>query len=609
MNRGLEYYNLAVQYVKDDNLNQAICYFKMAIDFNYFEAAYDLALLYSDEEKYELAIDPALTAAKHGFVDAEKILIVAYAKTEEFKKCLNLYLKRKRTDVDIDVERVIKAYVKKTMLDKDFAHLDIDEELDSFVSWKNSPAISNSLRVVILKQRSILFNEYLKQNLSTLKTADDFEWFDSLLNDYQVACRVDNEIVVEFNKRRAAFEIEGKDLDQVLDETKDSPYCSFVQEEAYSSLVSRILSKANISKDDACKLKESIDKLDYQRANQYINCVLKRIQEDIKNDKYEDAFNLSHAVGNISKREEILRSIEKAKLESQIDRLKKRPADDYRAKRELANIYMHSQYAPLRDTAKGLNLLEECFLNAKSQSALLELLVFYRCNGYREYVFYLLEKAHALGVSLPDGYERVYRDRQTINNKSLTDKQLIKKEINKRDIRYLIHFTSRSALLSIKKHGILSRVQLEKRGISYKKIDPKRLDNQLGRISLSITGCNTYYFDEAVKNKLISRPVLLYVDANILIDSDVAATFYVTNAANKKMSKLAGEGIKEFNNMFKDSLVVETTKGTRPYNREHDGRRNNEPTDLQAEVMIDSIVPPKYIKFVYDVENKTWEPF
>ena len=609
MNRGLEYYNLAVQYVKDDNLNQAICYFKMAIDFDCFEAAYDLALLYLDEEKYELSIEPALLATKHGFFDAEKVLIEAYAKTGDFKKCLNVYFKKKRVEVDVDIEKVLKDYVKKTVSDENFTHIDIDDELNCFVSWKNSPAITDALRVLVLKQRSILFNEFLKQNLSTLKTADDFKWFESLLEDYQVKCRVDNEIVVAFNRKRAVFEAKGKSLKQALEESKGTPYYPFILEESCVSSINKILSKTSISRDEACKLKELIGKLQFKKASQYTNCLLQRINEDIKKGNYDEATNLSYGIDNISKHEEILRSIAREKIENQIVRLKKRPSNDFRAKRELADIYMHSNYAPLRDTAKGLNLLEECFLHGKSQSAFLELLSFYRSNGYREHVFYLLEKAHALGLALPDGFERIYIDRQTVVKESLDDKQLIKKELNRRGIRYLLHFTSLSNLSSIKKYGILSRVQLEKLGISYKRVDSKRLDNQLDRISLSITKHNEFFLKKALDENLISKPILLRVDANVLIDSDVVATYYVTNAANNKLSKLAGSSIKEFNNMFKEELVVETSKDIRIYNRKNDRKQDNETTDLQAEVMIDSIVPLKYIKFVYDFDKKIWEPF
>ena len=608
MNRGLEYYNLAVQYVKNDNLNQAICYFKMAIDFGHFEAAYDLALLYCDEEKYDLSIEPSLIAIKHGFADAETVLIKAYEKTGQFKKCLNLYFKRKRFNVDIDVGLIIKTYVKKTIAEEDFIHLDIYEEMDSFAFWKNSPIITNDLRTVVLKQRSILFNEYLKQNLPTLKTAEDYDWFASLLKDYQVICRVDDNIVDAFNKSRALFETKGKDLETILETNKDNPYYSLIEEQAYLSSINKILSQATITRSDSVKLKGHIDKLNYQNANQCINHVLKRIYEEIKKEKYDAALDLSYAVENLSKREEILRLIEKTKIENRIARLKKSPSNNYRSKRELADLYMHSTYAPLRDTAKGLNLLEDCFLNDKSQSALLELLVFYRCNGYRDYVFYLIEKARSLGVSLPDGYERIYRDKQSITSKSVTDKQLIKNELNKRGIRYLLHFTSLSNLPSIKKYGLLSRIQLEKLGIAYKKVDPKRIDNQLGRISLSITNHNEFYLKKALEDKLITKPILLRIDAAILADPDVFATFYVTNAANKAMSKLAGSGINEFNNMFENILTVETSKEIRTYNRLIEGRRDNQPTDLQAEVMIDSVVPLKYIKFMYDFDKKNWEP-
>lgn len=178
---------------------------------------------------------------------------------------------------------------------------------------------------------------------------------------------------------------------------------------------------------------------------------------------------------------------------------------------------------------------------------------------------------------------------------SLTLKQLqIKNFLDQRGIKYLLHFTSADNVESIKKYGILSVEELNRRGISFTCNDSNRLDNELDYISLSVTTINRQLLGSYIHTGRIKNVQVVWISASILYEEiDNPRIYCDRNAAATSCEK--GTSFSDLQNMFQDSLSYTTTIGERDYDRERDGRANNEPTDPQAEILFKGCIPTKYI--------------
>lgn len=184
---------------------------------------------------------------------------------------------------------------------------------------------------------------------------------------------------------------------------------------------------------------------------------------------------------------------------------------------------------------------------------------------------------------------------QNKGTKELTqEQQEIKDFLDERNIKYLIHFTDTENIESIKKYGILSVQELKNRNIAFKYNDENRMDNKLDYISLSISTINRWLINNFISSGKLNDPSIIYIDASILYKEINTHRYYCDrNAAAGSCQK--SSNIDGLINMFPENLQYQTTTNSFYYDREYDMRKENEPTDIQAEILYNNRVDPKYI--------------
>lgn len=166
------------------------------------------------------------------------------------------------------------------------------------------------------------------------------------------------------------------------------------------------------------------------------------------------------------------------------------------------------------------------------------------------------------------------------------DQLEIKSFLEKRKIKYLVHFTNSKNIDSIKQHGILSVQELNRLGIRFNNNDENRYDHMLDYISLSVTQPNKYVLKKFKENGTLSEVSLIYIDSAILYEEISTPRVYCDrNAAKGSCQK--GSSLSDFENMFSNN---------KEYDRYEHYRDDNEPTDTQAEILFNKKVDVKYIK-------------
>lgn len=157
--------------------------------------------------------------------------------------------------------------------------------------------------------------------------------------------------------------------------------------------------------------------------------------------------------------------------------------------------------------------------------------------------------------------------------------------LERRGIKYLVHFTRAENLRSIFKHGILPVSIQDDRGITSFRSDDVRLDCHLDGTSFSVMFPNYKMFYSLRANNDFPDYAVLTLDAKILCDYD--ALFYVSNAA----ASFGGSAVEDFERMFSDFPGF--------YERKELAIPDFYTTDPQAEVIVLGEIPVKYINGVY----------
>lgn len=174
--------------------------------------------------------------------------------------------------------------------------------------------------------------------------------------------------------------------------------------------------------------------------------------------------------------------------------------------------------------------------------------------------------------------------------------KLFREEIIKRDIGYLVHFTTSINLLSIYEQGYLySRKQLSEIGehnsilcledyVDY--MDAKRLDNLIDYINLSIQSPN-YFLLNAFRQRhdyIHYQWCVLKIIPDYIYENETL--FSVCNAASISASKHGIDGsIQKFRQLFSTQLLIGNITRTRVR------LPAKYPTDVQAEVLVKTVIP------------------
>lgn len=189
----------------------------------------------------------------------------------------------------------------------------------------------------------------------------------------------------------------------------------------------------------------------------------------------------------------------------------------------------------------------------------------------------------------------------------LTAEQVeIRSFLEKRAIKYLVHFTDAASYDSIKKNGILSVAEAKRRGIAVTVKDSgyyngstsgvfARERNPENYISLSVTQRNDKVLSAYLYRGAIDKAVVLYIDASILWREIGHGRLYCTMNA-KAGSVSYGRTIRDFENMFA-SEIVQSKWGEPDEVFARGWKDSNLPTHPQAEILFEGSVDPKYIDF------------
>ena len=267
---------------------------------------------------------------------------------------------------------------------------------------------------------------------------------------------------------------------------------------------------------------------------------------------------------------------------------------------------IQSQYISSKKVLEILEINEDCFIDEECKNVIInnvkDLLPkksvkkYYSFPSIRE-VTSLLEihnndyiNRH-IKDSTFDDINRLRSDKEesisNISHQNLSEAQIeIKNFLEKRRIKYLVHFTNSKNIDSIRQHGILSVQELNRRGIYFYNNDENRYDRMLDYISLSVTQYNKYVLDKFKENGTLDEVSLIYIDAAILYKEISTPRLYCDrNAAKGSCQK--GSSISDLENMFSNN---------KEYDRYEHYRDDNEPTDTQAEILFNKKVDVKYIK-------------
>lgn len=191
-----------------------------------------------------------------------------------------------------------------------------------------------------------------------------------------------------------------------------------------------------------------------------------------------------------------------------------------------------------------------------------------------------------------------------------SDYMVFQKEIEERNIEYLVHFTPTINLLGIfEKSKILSRKLLEENNVDlldYTKFtDDIRFDDK-NYINLSIQRPNSFLFSkfrEKTRGESHIFWCVLKIDAKYIYYSDTL--FSITNAANsynKRNIGVTGD-IDKFRMMFAPSQKVVTSYGEKTISRNNTPRQY--PTDEQAEVLVkDEILLSDILQICFSDEDE-----
>jgi uncharacterized protein (DUF1330 family) len=196
------------------------------------------------------------------------------------------------------------------------------------------------------------------------------------------------------------------------------------------------------------------------------------------------------------------------------------------------------------------------------------------------------------------------------NQNSIDYLKKTKEIINKRGIRYLVHFTRVENLGSILKNGIIPVNRQSELKIISLNNDPTRSDSKLECTSFSVEFPNYALFYKFREYKYSgTRWVVLGVNIDILFSRINTAYFNITNAAssisraNHNNEKRTADA---FNNMFCDEFNI---KDKRNVKRRDLNIGENLTTDPQAEILISEIIDKKYIDWISFQDKQDMERY
>lgn len=176
----------------------------------------------------------------------------------------------------------------------------------------------------------------------------------------------------------------------------------------------------------------------------------------------------------------------------------------------------------------------------------------------------------------------------------------IKQIVKERNIKFVLHFTSVGNLSSILKNGLLSRIQLVSKNISYQFNDDKRYDGCLDSVCCSVSFPNSILFSVFRRLNYGKTWVVIALDPSVLWEK--TCYFCASNAAKREMSNLIRYRTtsSDFKKMFGKSVEGRV----RNFACEID---DSYPTNPKAEVVIPNGIETRYIKKIFTDSTRVAE--
>jgi hypothetical protein len=178
--------------------------------------------------------------------------------------------------------------------------------------------------------------------------------------------------------------------------------------------------------------------------------------------------------------------------------------------------------------------------------------------------------------------------RRPLSRSSLSNRALIRAQVEALGIPHLVHFTRCENLPSILRHGLLSVTDCAALGVQEIRNDPLRLDTNLDGISLSVSCPNYRMFYKQRQNDPTADWAILLLSTSILWDKRCG--FYRHNAADARMRNLPRSEVTH-------SDALGAMFGSKEQERE-DWLLAYDPTDPQAEIMAFDPIEPSFINTI-----------
>jgi len=171
----------------------------------------------------------------------------------------------------------------------------------------------------------------------------------------------------------------------------------------------------------------------------------------------------------------------------------------------------------------------------------------------------------------------------------------IKDYVKSIKIPYLVHFTHISNLESILENGLLSRENVD--GLEQEAVtnDELRLDDHLETVSVSIAHPNDKMFYKYREND--QDWCVIIINPRVMWRQD--CLFYKHNAADARVSNLTSKYLASLESLKEMYEEIDDLD-----DRKEQCLKDFDPTDIQAEILVNGNIPTKYICAVVVTNRK-----
>lgn len=576
------------------DLNKAKYYFRVAYIKGLYEAKLELALIYSLDkgvmtEEMEFALDTLLSSKYENSYKNECISLI------------NNYIDRVWTE-SLNTNELIELFNK--------------------LSSYEAKSKNNDIIKVIHNYRKKISRLVAEKLLSEVSSVEECYKAKSILHDLNID-NVVGEAIGKLNEEIVRFEIvDFKDINNAEKIFHDIR--RFDKKET---------SKLSTLFNDALNLKLAVSyvygrnkaSINYGKSIEYFskitsNAVILKTQEkleDIIKDlvtkgEFKYALLFVDLLSDDKEKEEIKNLINKKDEAIEFYKVLERANDgSLEDKLKLASFYKDG-YCVEIDYQKSFDMYLDILFEYKSEEAFHELYWFFSWDFDDEYdvdfdLFDLFKFGKDANIEFTQeekeeydffrqAFAKIDENKSSFIKMDDIDRTNLAKELKRRGITKLVHFTSEDNLSSIlKMGGILSRKELEKYpSIKYSITDKNRFDEELNGISISITKPNEYMLNYKIKKGLIKNPYIIDIRPELLLDPDINFLFCESNAARRDKNK--GSCFKDFKQMFQEDEPVRNSRGyITSAKRKYLYLDDNLPTDAQAEILVEGKIPMTYI--------------